>query len=137
MSKQSEALLALYKWATGQDKDRNPYSYEVVCEARRALRRDASSAPSTPLGLPTKRPTGKVPGALYDLSEWSTSQDRRKNPYSYLAVRNANKALGGNGYNLPEELKELERHAKKMAAESFARAEAKNGPAKRKSTRAR
>jgi hypothetical protein len=100
MINQREALLALYKWATGQDKGRNPYSYKAVTDAREALQK-GHVPPVERFDLPRRRPTGATARALYDLSKWSTSSDRRMNPYSYLPVRNANRALGGDGYNLP------------------------------------
>lgn len=78
-----KALEDLYEGATGRQKSGNPYQYEAVRNARRAL--------GDPSGydLPERRPSGKVKAALYDLSKWSTSDDRRRNPYSYEAVKQA------------------------------------------------
>jgi len=66
----------------------------VVRDAIRAL------GDSSGYDLPSKRPSGKIAGALYDLAKWSTGSDRAGNPYSKPAVRAANIALGGNGIDL-------------------------------------
>ncbi len=92
-----KALLDLYRWATQGPRSGNPYQYEPVKNARRAL--------GDPRGydLPAKKPTTAIGKALYDLSEWSTGPNRAGNPYGVPAVRAANRALGGDGYNLPGE----------------------------------
>jgi len=92
------ALLALYKWATTGDRNGNPYSKPEVRNAIKALG-DASG-----FDLPEKRPSGKIPGALYDLAKWATTGDRTGNPHAKPEVKNANRALGGDGFDLPKNL---------------------------------
>lgn len=99
------ALLALYKWATGNSRSGNPYTNAEVRAARRAL------GDSEGYDLPARRPTGKIPGALYDLSRWSTEGDRSGNPYGNPEVRAANRALGGDGYDLPRTARKPVRRA--------------------------
>lgn len=92
-----QALLDLYRWATKGPRSGNPYMYEPVKNARRAM--------GDPRGfdLPPKKPSTVIGKALYELSEWSTGQERAGNPHGRAVVRAANRALGGDGYNLPEE----------------------------------
>jgi hypothetical protein len=47
-------------------------------------------------------PTGVTGVALHNLVKWATGSKRSGNPHTALAVRLANKALGGDGYDLPQ-----------------------------------
>lgn len=92
------ALLALYKWSTGGNRAGNPYTVPEVRAAIRALGNSAEYE----YDLPSKRPAGTIAGALYDLAKWATTGDRTGNPYGKPVVRAANRALGGDGYDLPK-----------------------------------
>lgn len=92
-----KALLDLYKWATGQNRTGNPYQYESVRNAIRAL--------GDPQGydLPDKRPKGKIKAALFDLATWATTGNKTGNPYMKPEVKAANKVLGGDRTSPPGE----------------------------------
>lgn len=105
------ALLALYKWATTGSRSGNPYSKPEVRAAIRALGGDPKG-----YDLPEKRPSGKIPGALYDLTKWATTGERSGNPHSKPEVKAANRALGGDGFDLPEDGKKAAEAWKVTAA---------------------
>jgi hypothetical protein len=98
-ARQRAALWGLYAWAIGSDRTGNPYTKSPVREAIIALG-DARG-----YDLPAKRPSSKAAGALYDLAKWATGGDRTGNPHSKPVVRAACKALGGDGYDLPTNLR--------------------------------
>jgi hypothetical protein len=92
------ALRDLFSWMTGGDREGNPYMKAPVANAILALTRGKSR-----LDVPTRRPKAKIEGALYDLIELATVGDRHGNPYTKPAVRAASRALGGDGYDVPDE----------------------------------
>lgn len=95
-----KALLDLYLWATvGGDRGGNPYRHDAIRGAIRAL------GDKSGFDLPKKRPGGKVPGALFDLVSWAVSGNVSGNPHAVAEVKAANKALGGDGFDLPEKLR--------------------------------